>query len=165
MKTPVLMNREAVIASQNRHLDRSIYSIPYPLQITENVYLTVRNSSFDASVKESIPPTLLSVRTNVANAPKTTLFASEQVYFEKYDIKPTLLAVATQVASPPRTTVFSTKLEAKVNELTPVLHAVATQVASPPKTTLLATYLSTIQHNQLEITVKITPKNSTYEVR
>lgn len=54
MKPPLLISREAIVASQNRHLGRSIYTGMYPSIVTDSLVGTIKVPTYTIKMSEYI---------------------------------------------------------------------------------------------------------------
>lgn len=163
MKTPILMNREGVIASQNRHLNRSLYSIPYPVKAIDTATLNTSKSSLEAVLNEGLPIQLLAVDTAIP-AEVVSNVVTKVVYRENFALPVILSAVNTDTPLSVKTTV-ATKLEADVIDSNIYVTTVASTIPSGVMYSTVSSQLSIITHAQQSDIVSVNTSQSILEVK
>lgn len=167
MAKPVfqLVRKHGVIASQNTHLGRSIYSIPFPIKIREVCPLNVLKSKFVAEIKPSVPSQLVAIDSTLAYVGGKSIPSSKVEFKENFNLPPLLEAIDASLAYVGGKSIIQSKLEAKTKTLAPQLESVSATLAYVGGKSYFYSKLNVVAHKQKPEIIELNTLKSTHKVK
>lgn len=160
-----LVRKHGAIASQDIHLGRSLYSLPFPIKAKDTLIINTKKSSYQNSIKPNIPMFMDSLGVFIPFTMSNSTVSSKKEFNENYSLPLQLTSIGTNIPFTMSVSTISSKLEATVSEIKPYLSSVSIGIPFTMSSSTITSHLSVITHKQKIEMVELNTAKSSYEVK